>query len=80
MIQESKCTSLWVLQLPNPKVVLLNRGYFNEFKRKELNIFSQGMSHDMKKCFCFVNILRRAYYDVTVTILDKEYTINAAAA
>jgi hypothetical protein len=53
---------------------------FKEYIREELHVFSQGMSTQMKQTFKFVNIAGGAYHDVTATMLDTEYTVNAAAA
>ena len=53
---------------------------FKEYIREELHVFSQGMSTQMKQTFKFVNIAGGAYHDVTTTMLETEYTVNAAAA
>ena len=53
---------------------------FKEYIREELHVFSQGMSHDMKKHFCFVKISGGAYHDITDEVVAMEYTVNAAAA
>ena len=53
---------------------------FKEYIREELQIFSQGMARDMKQCFHFVNILGGAYHDVTNTIINTDYNVNATEA
>jgi hypothetical protein len=53
---------------------------FKEYIREELHVFSKGMSINMKQTFKFVNISGGAFHDVTTSVLDMEYNVNAAAA
>ena len=48
--------------------------------RKELSIYSEGMSKAMKKSFGFVNITAGVYHDVTDTCVMTEYDNQGAAA
>ncbi len=45
--------------------------------RKELALFSEGMSTKMKQKFHFVNVAWNSMYDVTETIIASEYTVHA---
>ena len=47
---------------------------FKEYIREELNIFSSGMTRDMRRHFNFVNIAGGVYHDVTNTIISRPYT------
>lgn len=53
---------------------------FKEYIREELHVFSEGMSHDMKRKFQFVNISGGVFHDVTAAAVASEYNTNAAAA
>ena len=53
---------------------------FKEYIREELHVFSQGMSHDMKHKFQFVNISGGVFHDVTEEMVATAYSVNAAAA
>ena len=49
---------------------------FKEYIREELNIYSVGMSTNMKRRFNFVNIAGGVYHDVTTATILTNYTIN----
>jgi hypothetical protein len=53
---------------------------FKEYIWEELNVFSQGMSRNMKQHFRFINISGGAYHDITDSVIALDYTVNAAAA
>jgi hypothetical protein len=53
---------------------------FKESIRKELPVFSQGMSRDMKQCFRFVNTAGGAYHYITNAVIASEFTVNAFTA
>ena len=52
---------------------------FKEYIREELNIYTTGMSRQMKRRFNFVNIAGGVYHDVTTTTINSKYTINTFA-
>ena len=53
---------------------------FKEYIREELNIYSMGMSKQMKRRFNFVNIAGGVYHDVTTATILTNYTVNTIAA
>lgn len=52
---------------------------FKEYIREVLHVFSHGMSTNMKKTFKFVNIAGGAFHDVTSTVVEQDYEVNAEA-
>ncbi len=53
---------------------------FNKYIREELHNFSKSMSTNMKHKFCFVNVIRGAYHDVTEANIAVENDTATAAA
>jgi hypothetical protein len=47
---------------------------------KELQVFLQRMSRNMKKTFCHVNVSGGALRDVTNAVGVTNYAVNASAA
>jgi len=53
---------------------------FKEYIREELHCFSKGMSKSMKKLFCFVNVVGRAYHDITSEVMATRPNSTATVA
>ena len=53
---------------------------FNEYIRKELACYLEGMTKNMKRNFKFVNISGHAYHNVTTKFFDEDYNINCTVA
>lgn len=58
---------------------------FKEYVREQLDVFTEGMSRSMRKCFGFVNVEGGAYHDITRTVVAMDYNVavsdgSAAAA
>jgi hypothetical protein len=50
---------------------------FKEYVRKELALFSEGMSTKMKQKFHFINVAGNSMYNITENIIASEYTVHA---